>query len=56
MAAGRRFQKMSADDLATIVINAMARDKIEIYPGQARLLKALHLVSPRAAYRTVKKR
>ena len=56
MAAGRRFQKMSADDLATIVINAMARDKIEIYPGQARLLKALHRVSPRAAYRTVKKR
>lgn len=56
MTAGRHFQKMSADKLATTVINGMARDKAEIYAGQARLLKTLHRVSPKLAYRTVKER
>jgi uncharacterized oxidoreductase len=56
MTAGRQFRKMSPDDLATVVINGMARDKTEIYAGQARILRALHRVSPKAAYRTVKKR
>ncbi len=56
MTAGRHFQKMSADELTSAVINGMARDKMEIYAGPARLLKTLHRVSPKLAYRAVKER
>jgi uncharacterized oxidoreductase len=56
MTAGRKFRKMSADGLANTVVNGMARDKTEIYAGQARILKALHRVSPKLAHRTVKER
>ena len=56
MTAGRQFTKMSPDALARTLTDGMARDKLEILPGQTRLLAMLHSVSPKAAYRVMKNR
>ncbi len=56
MTAGRQFKKMSPDALALTLMNGLARDKLEILPGQSRLLATLHSISPKAAYRAMKTR
>ena len=56
MTAGRQFTKLSPDELAAATIDGMAWDRLEILAGRAKLLAALHRISPKAAYRSMKTR
>lgn len=55
MTKGRGKGKMSPDDLAKEFLNGFKKDRFTIYPGKAKLLKAIQRVAPGVADGILKK-
>lgn len=56
MTAGREKNKMSAEQVATEIINGIKKDKREIVIGKVELLKSIKRISPSLAFRIMQNR
>ena len=54
MSTDRTIAKMSAKDAARAILKGIAQSKNEIWVGRARLLRLVHRLSPKTAYRTIR--